>query len=56
VHSLNNVAALVLELCTGENDAAAIAALLQQAFQLPAAPLEETRYGLTLLFDEELIR
>ena len=56
MHSLNNTAAVVLELCTGENDASEIARLLQQAFQLPEPPDEETRHCLSVLFDEGLIR
>lgn len=56
MHSLNHTGALVLELCTGKNDAAQIATLLQQAFKLPAPPLEETRHCLGVLFDEGLIR
>jgi hypothetical protein len=56
MHSLNHTAALVLELCTGESDVDEIARLLQQAFQLPEPPEEETRHCLAVLFDEGLIR
>jgi hypothetical protein len=55
MHSLNNTAALVLELCTGENDVAEIARLLQGAFELPAPPLTETQQCLDALFAEGLI-
>jgi PqqD family protein of HPr-rel-A system len=55
VHSLNNTATLVLELCDGENDEAAIAGLLQKAFELPAAPTDAVRECLGSLFSEHLI-
>jgi len=56
MHSLNHTAAVVLELCTGANDEAEIARLLQQAYDLPEAPQNETRRCLESLFDEGLIR
>lgn len=56
MHSLNHTAALVLELCTGENDSSEIARLLQNAFGMPDPPLAETRNCLETLFREELIR
>jgi hypothetical protein len=56
MHSLNHTAAVVLELCTGANDEAEIARLLQQAYDLPDAPHDETRRCLESLFDEGLIR
>lgn len=56
MHSLNHTAALVLELCTGENDSSEIARLLQNAFGLSEPPLDETRMCLETLFRESLIR
>jgi hypothetical protein len=38
VHYLNHTAVIVLELCTGENDLAAIAAFLAAAYELPEPP------------------
>ena len=38
VHYLNHSAVLILELCTGENPAREIAALVQQAYALPEPP------------------
>ncbi len=55
MHSLNHTAALVLELCTGENDSEEIARLLQNAFGLTAPPLAETETCLETLFGEGLI-
>jgi hypothetical protein len=54
-HSLNHTAAVVLELCTGQNDAAEIAHLLQEAYDLPSPPDMETRQCLNTLFREGLI-
>ena len=56
MHSLNHTAAVVLELCTGENDEAEITRLLQDAYELPDAPHAETRRCLESLFAEGLIR
>lgn len=56
MHSLNHTAAVVLELCTGDNDEAEIARLLQDAYELPEAPHEETRRCLDSLLVEGLIR
>jgi hypothetical protein len=56
MHSLNHTAAVVLELCTGDNDEGEIARLLQDAYELPATPHDETRRCLESLFDEGLIR
>ena len=50
MHSLNHTAALVLELCTGQNDAPEIARLLQRGYQLPEPPDDETRQCLASLF------
>jgi hypothetical protein len=41
IHYLNPAAALVLEFCDGNRPAGEIAALLQEAYALPAAPLDE---------------
>jgi hypothetical protein len=41
IHYLNPTAALILEFCDGEHSAAEIAALVQEAYSLPAAPLSE---------------
>jgi hypothetical protein len=55
MHSLNNTAALVFELCTGENDERDIARLLQRAYDLEAAPDAEVRECLASLAKEQLI-
>lgn len=55
MHSLNHTAAVVLELCTGQNDAAEIAHLLQEAYDLPSPPDMETRHCLATLSREGLI-
>jgi Coenzyme PQQ synthesis protein D (PqqD) len=55
MHSLNHTAAIVLELCTGQNDAAEIAHLLQEAYDLPSPPDMETRQCLATLLREGLI-
>jgi hypothetical protein len=41
VHYLNPTAALVLELCDGSRSAQQIAALVQEAYALPEAPIGE---------------
>ena len=41
VHYLNHTAVIVLELCTGENDAAAIAGFVQRAYELSEPPAAE---------------
>lgn len=55
VHYLNRTAALVLELCTGENDAAGIVHALQGAYDLDEPPEVETRACLDQLAREHLI-
>lgn len=55
MHSLNNTAALVLELCTGEHDVAEIARLLQGAFALSEPPVDDTRRCLDALYAEGLV-
>ena len=55
VHYLNHTAALVLELCTGENDAAEIVERMQRAYDLPEPPEEEIGECLERLRDEGLV-
>jgi hypothetical protein len=55
VHYLNQTAALVLELCTGENDAAAMARALDIAYDLGEPPAAETLACLEQLAAEGLI-
>jgi Coenzyme PQQ synthesis protein D (PqqD) len=55
VHSLNNTALVLFELCNGKNDSTELARLLQIAFALAAPPLAETQSCLEALFDEGLI-
>lgn len=55
VHYLNQTAAIVLELCNGQNDPATIAGLLQTAYELPAAPLEEVTGCVSQLRAEGLV-
>lgn len=55
VHSLNNTALVVFELCNGKNDSTEIALLLQRAFALAAPPLAETQSCLESMFSEGLI-
>jgi hypothetical protein len=56
VHYLNSTAALVLELCTGDNSRAEIAALLRQAFELPDLPEAEISDVLGNFSREGLVR
>jgi hypothetical protein len=55
MHSLNTTAALVFELCNGENDEREIARLLQRTYDLPAPPAAEVRECLESLAREQLI-
>jgi hypothetical protein len=55
VHYLNRTAVIVLELCTGDNDAAAIAAFVQDAFDLPEQPTVEVGACLGQLQHEQLV-
>jgi coenzyme PQQ synthesis protein D (PqqD) len=55
VHYLNHTAALVLELCTGDNEASSIAGLLRTAYELPEPPVEEIEGCLEQLREEGLI-
>ena len=56
VHYLNPTAALVLELCDGNNDAAEIARLLQGHFGLAAPPQSEVEALLAQFVDEGLVK
>jgi hypothetical protein len=56
VHYLNSTAALVLELCTGDNSRDEIAALLRQAFNLPDSPEAEVTTVLGNFSREGLVR
>ena len=56
MHSLNPTAALVFELCTGENTGADIASLLQRAYELDEMPTAEVEECLASLSIEHLIR
>jgi hypothetical protein len=55
VHFLNLTAAAVFELCDGENDAASIAAIVQDAFGLPAPPNGDVEACLASLHSQGLI-
>ena len=55
VHHLNRTAVLVLELCTGEHGVDEIAAIVQEAFELPAPPTAEIGACLTQLLEEQLV-
>ena len=55
VHYLNGTAVLVLELCTGENDAAAIADFVRAAFELAEPPAAEVDACLAQLQQEQLV-
>lgn len=55
IHYLNRTAALILELCDGEADAAHIAALLQDVYDLPDPPLDLVSGYLQRLAEEYLI-
>lgn len=56
VHHLNVTATLVFELCTGENDEAAIAHVVQAAFGLPEPPVGEVDGLLASFRAESLVR
>lgn len=55
VHYLNHTAVIVLELCTGENDAATIAGFVQHAYELPEPPAAEVAACLDQLLREGLV-
>ena len=55
VHYLNRTAVIVLELCTGENDADAIITAVQEAFDLAQPPTAEISACLAQLRQEQLV-
>lgn len=55
VHYLNRTALVVLELCTGDNDAAEITAFVQEAFSLAESPSVEIGACLAQLRHERLV-
>jgi hypothetical protein len=55
VHYLNHTAALVLELCTGENEASGIATLMRTMYDLPEPPVGEIETCIAQLREEGLI-
>jgi hypothetical protein len=55
IYFVNPTAALVLELCTGESSVEQIADLVKQAYNLPQAPVEDTRGVLKQLEAEGLL-
>jgi hypothetical protein len=56
VHYLNHTAVLVLELCTGDIKAADLPGLVQSAYGLPEAPVQEIEACLDKLIAEGLLR
>jgi len=56
VHELNHTAALVLELCNGENTADDIARLLRAAYDLHELPEDEARACIAQLREEGLVK
>jgi hypothetical protein len=55
VHHLNPTAAVILQLCDGSRDVAAISAALAEAFGLSESPLDETHAGIEELSREGMI-
>ncbi len=55
VHFLNATAVVVYELCTGKHTADEIAAMVQQAYELEAAPTAEVAACLDNLRQEGLV-
>jgi hypothetical protein len=55
VHFLNPTAVLILELCDGTRPIAAIAAMVQEAYGLPAPPLDEVRDAVEKMTQEGLL-
>jgi hypothetical protein len=56
VHYLNPVAALIYELCNGENSTGTIVELVQQSFTLVDAPAAEVTKALEQMQGEGLIK
>lgn len=56
VHHLNPSAAVIFDLCDGTRDPAAIAGVLEQAYDLESPPLDDALTGLRDLAERELIR
>lgn len=56
VHYLNVTAAILLELCNGENRVADLPELLRTAYDLPSAPVADVQLCLNTLIDEGLVR
>jgi Coenzyme PQQ synthesis protein D (PqqD) len=52
---VNRTAALILEFCTGESSVEQIADLVKQAYNLPQAPVDDTREALKQLDAEGLL-
>jgi Coenzyme PQQ synthesis protein D (PqqD) len=55
IHYLNPTAALVLEFCDGHHAPSDIAVVLQEAYQLPEAPLDEVTRCLKSLRDIKFV-
>lgn len=55
VHYLNHTAVLLLEFCNGQVKAEEMPGLLQAAYDLPEAPVDEVAECLQKLFDEGLV-
>ena len=55
VHYLNHTAVLLLELCTGQVEAAELPRLLQAAYDLPEPPLTDVAGYLEKLLEEGLV-
>ena len=56
IHYLNHTAGFLLEFCDGRHDSAALASLLQKAYDLAAPPTGEVESGLRSLREQGLIR
>jgi hypothetical protein len=56
VHFLNTTAAVVLELCDGEHSLQEIIDILQAAYDLEDAPLEDFKASVSSLITEGLIQ
>ncbi|GLI93051.1 PqqD family protein [Methylocystis echinoides] len=56
VHFVNLTASAILELCDGETDVEDMTNIMQEAFDLPAPPVEEVNECVTVLLSQGLIR